>query len=460
MESKITFEVNLPASKSESNRALIIQALAVWQSGAKIALHNLSEANDTILLKKIVSQPLSGEPIDAQDAGTAFRFLTAYLAVTGQKCTLTGTPRMQERPIGILVDALRTLGADIAYTGKENLPPLTINGFQQTANSLEIQADVSSQYISALLLIAPVLPNGLTIRLVGKVASKPYIEMTLQQMAHFGIQINSDWDTQVFNIAPQQYQAGSYTIESDWSAASYWYSAMAMLTHKMGPSVTALRKGRMEGELKILLKGLRKDTFQGDSYLVELMEYWGVKSVFEEKGVFLNHFSPKLPQNYTIDFMDCPDIAQTVIAFIGHYAPPLGPWQVRYPSPPNPWSVAYPAPTKARLIRTWTFTGLESLRIKETDRIFALQTELIKLGIVLYEKEAGVWTLKKQEGFALQQPISIDTYHDHRMAMSFAPIGLVYQLNIQNPAVVKKSYPHFWEEWERFCKFIQLYETK
>lgn len=462
MSLKIDFEVNLPASKSESNRALIIQALAEWQSGAKITLHNLSEANDTKVLQQIL-QSLSSLPadkeIDAQDAGTTFRFLTAFLAITGKHATLTGTPRMQERPIGVLVEALRTLGANIEYAGKDGFPPLRIAGFSQKAQQLAIQADVSSQYISALLLIAPVLPQGLSLQLVGKIASKPYIEMTLQQMKHFGIKAKTNWEQQTIDIAPQTYLAKTFTVESDWSAAGYWYSAMALLTRELCPNVTDLTRGRVLGKMNLLLKGLREDSLQGDKVLTTIMPYWSIKTDFVKNGAVLSNVSPTLPPHYKLDFSDCPDLAQTIIALISHYIPPAGPWQVRYPNPPVPWSAQYPAPTEVRLREAWRFVGLESLRIKETDRLQALQNELAKFGIDFtpFVNQPEMWFMRHMKKFTPSPTIAIDTYHDHRMAMSFAPIALHRELDILNPEVVVKSYPHFWDEWNRFREFIKAF---
>jgi 3-phosphoshikimate 1-carboxyvinyltransferase len=468
----IEYSINLPASKSESNRALIIQALATWQSGANITIHNLSEANDTLLLQKILEQLQStqtpsskerAEVVDAQDAGTSFRFLTAYLAITGRNCTLTGTPRMQERPVGILVEALRDLGADITYTGKGGYPPLQIKGFTQKKQKIDIQADVSSQFISALLLVAPVLPQGLCLHLVGKISSKPYIEMTLQQMQHFGIKARIDWEAQTIEIAPQHYQTQSYTVESDWSAASYWYSAMALLTRKYCPSLVGLRKGQTKGKLELLLQGLRADSLQGDKILTDLMQYWGIKSKFVEEGVVIYHVSPILPPKYHLDFTHFPDLAQSIIPMIAHYEPPFGSWQVRYPEMVEKLSIAYPAPTKTKLIYAWRFTGLESLHIKETDRLKALQNELAKLGVTFEKTQDSpeakeTWRIAKKKPPTLPTPIMIDTYHDHRMAMGFAPLELRYELDFINPKVVVKSYPDFWQEWEEFKTYLQTFK--
>jgi 3-phosphoshikimate 1-carboxyvinyltransferase len=461
------YSINLPASKSESNRALIIQALAQWQTGTHIDIQNLSAANDTVLLQKILHTVQAGGDtiFDAQDAGTTFRFLTAYLAITGQNCTLTGTPRMQERPVGVLVEALQKLGAAIQYAGKEGFPPLRIQGFSQKTHRIEIQADVSSQFISALLLIAPVLPKGLHLHMVGKISSKPYVEMTLQQMQYFGVVAQVNWDTQTIKIAPQSYQAQSYRVESDWSAASYWYSALGLLTRKYCPTVADLQRGRTKGKLALLLKGLRSDSLQGDKVLTDLMLYWGVKSQFIADGVIISHVSPTLPTEYRIDFTHFPDLAQSIVPMVSHYTPPFGPWQLRYPEMIAKLNTTYPAPTKNKLMCAWKFTGLESLRIKETDRLMALQNELAKLGVSFHRKpdspeKKEVWQITKKGVTAPPTPIVIETYHDHRMAMGFAPLELQYKLDFINPKVVVKSYPNFWEEWDKFKAFLATFDVK
>lgn len=411
---QIDLTLDLPASKSESNRALIIKALAEWQSGAQIVLENLSEANDTKLLHALLQNaPNEAECVfDAQDAGTTFRFLTAFLAVKGAGALLTGTPRMQERPIGILVEALRELGADIVYAGKVGFPPLRIADFKQKTPHIEIQADVSSQFISALLLIAPVLPEGLHLRLVGKVASKPYIEMTLAQMAHFGINAEVDWSAQSIRIAPQKYCPQIYAVESDWSAASYWYSAFALGRERVG------RQGRGN----VLLKGLHQNSLQGDKVITTLMRAWGVESVFVQEGVVLKYTTRALPAPTAIDFRDCPDLAQTILPMIVGLKDNLT------------W---------------WRFTGLESLRLKETDRITALSVELRAFGAELYEESTGTWVLRAIQK-ALPAHHELRTYHDHRMAMGFAPLLQCFEFDIEKPEVVRKSYPNFWQEWQKF----------
>jgi 3-phosphoshikimate 1-carboxyvinyltransferase len=382
--------VTLPASKSEANRALIIRAL----SGKDFPIHNLSDANDTQLLNRLLSTP-AGEEVSAEDAGTVMRFLTAYYAATSQKLILTGTPRMCQRPIGVLVEALRQLGAQIEYVGEEGYPPLKMNGFAPSGtNQLTVRSDISSQYISALLMIAPLLPQGLELTLEGKISSEPYIRMTLAQMAHFGVQAN--FEGQKISVEKQEYQAQEYTVESDWSAASYWYS------------MAALAK-----EADLFLPALRNDSLQGDSVLPQLMAPFGVKTQFTPEGVQLTKQLLQEPLA-RIDFFACPDLAQTVAALA------------------------------AGLSVEVEMTGLESLRIKETDRIAALQTELAKLGAELREVEPNVF--KVFLGNQPEKEAVIHTYEDHRMAMAFAPLALKQPLVIEEPKVVRKSYPKYWDE--------------
>ncbi|WP_192821570.1 3-phosphoshikimate 1-carboxyvinyltransferase [Rufibacter sp. LB8] len=383
----------LPASKSEANRALIIRAL----SGHNFPIHNLSDANDTQLLNRLLSSP-AGPEVSAEDAGTVMRFLTAYYAATSQKLKLTGTPRMCQRPIGVLVDALRTLGADIDYLGQEGYPPLQMNGFTGTGtNQLSIRSDISSQYISALLMIGPLLPQGLQLTLEGKISSEPYIRMTLAQMAHFGVQ--ATFEGNLISVPPQQYQPREFTVESDWSAASYWYSMVALAQ-----------------EADVFLPGLRSTSLQGDSVLPTLMAPFGVKTEFSDTGVRLTK-QPLQDKIDRIDFSACPDLAQTVVA--------LG----------------------ASLRVPFEMTGLESLRIKETDRIAALQAEVQKFGSELVETEPDVFALiLKTE--PKNEP-QVHTYEDHRMAMAFAPLGLKQPVLIEEPRVVRKSYPRYWVELEK-----------
>ncbi|MCE7066873.1 3-phosphoshikimate 1-carboxyvinyltransferase [Dyadobacter sp. CY326] len=389
----IRAEIRLAASKSECNRALIINAL----TGFQCELSNISEARDSqTMLRLLDSQDTIADVIDA---GTTMRFLTAYFAVTGQNKIMTGTPRMCERPIGILVDALRILGADIEYQQETGFPPLKLNGFTYSGtNEITMRGDVSSQYISALLLVAPSLPSGLKIKLEGEVGSKPYIEMTLNQMAHFGIEYQADWLTNMIIVPPFKYQPHPYAIESDWSGASYWYSIVALAE---------------DAEVELL--GLKKDSLQGDSAIVKIMEHLGVASVFTERGVLLTKTPPAASIGW--DFTDCPDLAQTVAVCC--------------------------AVKDIRL----SLTGIESLKIKETDRVFALQQELQKLGATLKEIEKDhLYEVTRIPGFEPKETPSIHTYDDHRMAMAFAPAGMVSPIIIEEPGVVVKSYPGYWKD--------------
>ena len=381
--------VTPPASKSESNRALIIEAL----SGAGSKLENLSEANDTRVITRLLQE--KADELNAEDAGTVMRFMTAYLAVTGQQKTITGTARMQQRPIGILVEALRQLGAQIDYLGQEGYPPLAFRGIdrnQQYPATLQVRGDISSQYISALLMVAPLFPHGLTLELQGKVGSRPYIQMTLALMQHFGVQ--SDFTGNVIKVPAQSYGRAIYTIESDWSGASYWYSMVALAK-----------------EARVTLTGLRQASFQGDSAIADIMVNIGVKTEFVSQGVILTKTDTLKPFSY--DFSDCPDLAQTVAVVCA-----------------------------AKGIAA-EMTGLESLRIKETDRIAALQQELRKIGGDLEDLGQEIFRVKPATGIPGQP--KFHTYEDHRMAMAFAPLGLLAPVEIEEPHVVRKSYPRYWE---------------
>ena len=379
--------IPLPSSKSESNRVLIIDAL----TEGKNRISNLAEARDTQTMIRL----LGDDPMiyDVLDAGTTMRFLTAYAAVTNRQKTLTGTPRMCERPIGILVDALKAIGADIAYKDIEGYPPLETKGFgKQISNKVTIKGDVSSQYISALLMVAPVLPEGLILELTGKIGSRTYIEMTLQLMKQFGIV--STWEGHTITIAPQQYTPTAYRVESDWSGASYWFSLLACAD---------------EGE--ILLKGLKSESLQGDAKIVEIMDGLGVQSEFNHEGVLLTKKEVRgLPH---FDFTHCPDLAQTV------------------------------AVTCAVNGQKSIFTGLESLRIKETDRILALQNELAKFNAQLVEGNNETFTLIPSTGIPAE--VFIHTYDDHRMAMAFMPLATKTKVTFEDGEVVNKSYPSFWK---------------
>jgi 3-phosphoshikimate 1-carboxyvinyltransferase len=403
-ENPIRAQIRLAASKSECNRALIINALTDFQCD----LSNISEARDSQTMRRLLKS--DDVTADVIDAGTTMRFLTAYFAVTGQTKVMTGTPRMCERPIGILVDALRTLGADIEYAVHEGYPPLKINGFNYSGNNeLGVKGNVSSQYISALLLVAPHLPGGLSLQLEGEVGSKPYIEMTLKQMGYFGIDYKVSWETNTIVIPPQTYKAQPYAIESDWSGASYWYSIVAIAD---------------DAEVELL--GLKEDSLQGDSAIVNIMHHLGVESTFTETGVLLAKTHPAASLGW--DFTDCPDLAQTVAVCCAMKAIPL------------------------------TLTGIESLKIKETDRVLALQQELKKLNAQLVEvKTNHEYQLSTFpiENLAPTPPIA--TYDDHRMAMAFAPAGMKKAVIIEDPGVVVKSYPGFWKDLAIVTSLTELH---
>ncbi|WP_461040380.1 3-phosphoshikimate 1-carboxyvinyltransferase [Spirosoma harenae] len=398
--------IPLASSKSESNRALIIDALTGFQSD----LQNLSTARDTQTMIRLLKS--TDNTADVLDAGTTMRFLTAYFSATGKQKTMTGTPRMCERPIGILVDALRTLGADITYLQKEGYPPLQLNGFTPSeTNRVSIRGDVSSQYISALLMIAPTLPNGLTLELTGAIGSRPYIEMTLEQMIYFGADVKADWEAKTITVAPKPYVPKPYAIESDWSGASYWYSVAALAEDETA---------------EITLLGLKEKSLQGDSAIVAIMRELGVASTFTDKGVQLT----KCPASESVawDFTDCPDLAQTV---------------------------AVCAAVKGIVLH---LTGIESLKIKETDRVAALQAELQKIGAELVELETNNRYEVRRLSTKHTVPAVIKTYDDHRMAMAFAPVAMQEEIIIEEPGVVAKSYPSFWDDMAKVATVSPIEE--
>ena len=406
----LSAEVTLPASKSISNRALVLSALS---GGGTRLLTNVSDCDDTAAMLRALTWPST---IDVGAAGTSMRFLTALLSI-GEGCHLiTGTERMLHRPIGVLVNALRELGVDIEYEGEEGFPPLRITGRRLQGGTVSLQGNVSSQYISALLMIAPRLEKGLTLKLTGEIISRPYIEMTMAMMRRFGAQV--DWlDDSSIRVAPVAYMPTPYLIEADWSAASYWYE-MVLLSDNAQETAT--------------LVGLFEQSLQGDRIVADLFAQLSVRSIFLSTG---SH-QPKTtlirrgeqPARLDVDFTRMPDLAQTLVV------------------------------TCALKDIPFRFTGLQSLRIKETDRIAALQTELRKLGVQVQVEGDSVMSWsgseKQPEGdVPYLQPASgtaIDTYDDHRMAMSFAPAALVLgSIDINHPEVVSKSYPRFWEDLER-----------
>ena len=384
--------IQLPASKSISNRALILHAL----SGGNTCPENLSDCDDTqVMIHALDNMP---DVIDIHAAGTAMRFLTAYLSVTAGTHLITGTERMQQRPIRILVDALRTLGAHIEYAGNEGFPPLRINGTQLTGSEIELAGDVSSQYISALLMIGAVLPAGLKLQLKGNIISRPYINLTLQLMHDFGAQAGWTSDSSI-TVEPGGYHDTPFRVESDWSAASYWYQ------------MTALADGSPEVELL----GLFAHSAQGDSHGAELFARLGVQTEYIPQGVKLRKQGQSVAR-LDADMVDIPDLAQTFVV------------------------------TCCLMDVPFRFTGLQSLKIKETDRICALITELRKLGYVVHAGQDSILWWDGGRCPADEQP-GIDTYEDHRMAMAFAPVCLVRPaIRINEPQVVSKSYPSYWND--------------
>ena len=390
---EINGTINLPASKSISNRALIINAL----SYSPYPIQNLSDSDDTKVLTTALFS--NSNKFDIGHAGTAMRFLTAFLAKIVGEWEITGSERMQQRPIAILVDALIQLGAQIEYLGNEGCPPLKILGSHLKGETIELDGSVSSQYISALLLIAPTIENGLTLKLKGNITSRSYIKLTLELMAKFGIQYR--WYENEIYVPEQKYFALDFTCEADWSGASYWYQIMALVD---------------KGE--ILLENLLLDSLQGDVNIASWFEQFGVTSTQKTEGVLLTKSKNRQPDKLVLDFIENPDVAQTMACLC----------------------VAKNIP--------FHFSGLKTLKIKETDRIAALQNELAKLGIPITEPEHGelAWDgsldMEQQE----ENPI-IRTYHDHRMALAFAPMALAgYNMQIDDPMVVTKSYPGFWED--------------
>ncbi|MCR4583764.1 MAG: 3-phosphoshikimate 1-carboxyvinyltransferase [Prevotella sp.] len=394
---RLNTTIALPASKSISNRALIIYAL----SGGHLLPHNLSDCDDTeVIINALRYMP---ETIDIKAAGTAMRFLTAYLSVMRGTHILTGTARMKQRPIGILVNALRELGATIDYVEKEGYPPLRITGRSLEGGTLEIPGDVSSQYISALLMIGPMLTGGLELRLTGDIISRPYIDLTLWTMREFGA--DAEWtggDT--ITVKAKPYVPREYFIENDWSGASYWYEILALASDR---------------NAQLQLTGLMDGSKQGDSVARYLFSLLGVKTTFQTKSnapqtISLKRSGRRLPR-LEYDFVNSPDLAQTFVV------------------------------TCAALDVPFHFSGLGTLKIKETDRIEALKREMRKLGYVLHDKNG---TELSWEGERCEPDFDsgIDTYEDHRMALAFAPFALRHPgLIINNPHVVTKSYPGYWD---------------
>lgn len=383
--------VKLDGSKSISNRVLLMQALAEFP----FKLEHLSTSDDTRVFLDLVKKKAG--KLDAGAAGTTFRFLTAYFAFQNGEQVLTGSDRMKERPIGILVDQLRLLGADIQYLEKEGYPPLRIGaGRALGRNHLQIDAGVSSQYISALMMLGPTLPNGLNLELIGEIVSPSYLVLTMDLMEKFGISLQ--WKDRSVVVPPSRYSyQGSFAVESDWSAASYYYSLAAL-----APSAT------------IELTGLQEDSVQGDAIIREIMEPFGVTTSFTGGGLVIKKKEDKQPDFFEFDFLSCPDIAQTLLALCA----------------------AKGVPGRMK--------GLQTLAIKETDRVKAMSSELGPLGFAIHPVNTGTIEFSGKVDPAYLAVFK--TYHDHRMAMSLAPLACLGPIKIENPAVVSKSYPGFWED--------------
>lgn len=410
-------KINLPSSKSLSNRALLLCAL----SGTESSVGHMSNCDDTYVMWRALTT--RSHEVDIMAAGTAMRFLTAFFSTcSNEEHIMTGTERMRQRPIGVLVDALRHLGAEIEYTEKEGFPPLCIKGHQLCGGALSLPANVSSQYISALLMVAPQMTEGLSLTLEGNIISRPYIDMTLSMMQAFGA--DARWvGENVINVAPKCYRDGViFNVESDWSAASYWYEVAAILPSKL------------HGEpFSITLPWLHAKSWQGDSEVQRLFQPLGVETEFdaEHEWATLRHNDAiALPEGetYEANLVDQPDLAQTLVV------------------------------TCALLRRPFRFTGLRSLRIKETDRMEALRNELAKLGVDLgIEGDEALFVSNYSPDTPRYNGMPIATYHDHRMAMAFAPARLLCPtLQIAHPEVVSKSYPNFWEEFSKVIKLVGI----
>lgn len=388
---QVKASVHLPASKSISNRALILNAL----SYSPYDIQNLSDCDDTEVMVRALDS--DSTVFDIKAAGTAMRFLTAFLSKVVGEWVVTGTERMKQRPIKLLVDALNSVGARIEYEEKEGYPPLRIYGSALQGGEISLDGGVSSQYISALLMIAPLMENGLTLHLEGKIISRPYINLTLRLMEQFGVK--AQWNEQRINVLPQEYRPVPFTVESDWSAASYWYQVMLL-----------------DKTAEIELLGLFKNSFQGDACGADLFARLGISTTFTREGVSLRR-NGNTCKKLTYNFVNEPDLAQTfVVACVFTNTP-------------------------------FRFTGLQSLKIKETDRIEALKTELRKFGYVLRDSNDSILEWDGERCEPESHPV-VSTYEDHRMAMAFAPAALILPggITIADPQVVSKSYPRYWSD--------------
>ncbi len=387
---EIKGQINISGSKSESNRLLILKHLYF----PNLKIQGLSTSNDTHLMQKALES--NGTEIDVEDAGTSMRFLLAYFSLSTTKpITLKGSPRMHKRPIGILVNELRSLGAKIEYLEKENYPPLRIYPSPVNGNTITIESGISSQYISALMMIAGKLPKGIRINLKGKTVSKPYIELTgnLMQKLGFEVVLNDEF----IKIEGQSnFQEKSIQVEPDWSSASYWYLMVCLST-----------------KASLKLRGFKENSFQGDKSLVDLFLKLGVRSIFHENYLLLEKVEMDLPKNLNFDLIDSPDLAQSIIVAM------------------------------AALGILGEISGLQTLKIKETDRLQALKVELEKTGAQI---TIGKDFLKIERGISTLENVKFETWSDHRMAMSLAALSMISPISIQNPEVVNKSYPNFWED--------------
>ncbi len=384
----------LPSSKSISNRALMLDALA----GGGGILSRIADCDDTLAMRGALES--TSDIINIGAAGTAMRFLTAYFASKeGREVVLDGSERMRRRPIGVLVDALRECGADIEYVGEEGYPPLKINGRRLAGGRLSLKASVSSQYVSALLMVAPLMVSGLEIVLEGDVVSWPYIKMTLGLMAQWGVEC--DVERCSIKVPSGSYKTTDFSVESDWSAASYWFETEALSSSE------------------ISLTGLAQDSLQGDSRLVELYKNFGVEAEWGDDGELMLNPTPDLNPRVNLDLGEQPDLAQTIVV------------------------------TCCMLGLPFHISGLSTLRIKETDRLAALQNEMRKVSfdIDIAGDSALEWDGRSRWPIPGDEPVIIDTYDDHRMAMAFAPVGLyIPGIIIRNAEVVTKSYPGFWND--------------
>ncbi|MBL6663707.1 MAG: 3-phosphoshikimate 1-carboxyvinyltransferase [Flavobacteriales bacterium] len=387
----INADLILPPSKSISNRALIIQALCQ----SKPALFNLSQSSDTQSLIKALQT--TSNTIDVGDSGTSMRFLTAYLSQQKGSYILTGSERMKERPIGHLVEALNSIGADINYLEKDGFPPLAINGKTLEGGKVDISTSVSSQFVSALLLIAPTLKKGLSLSLKGELLSKPYIKMTLDIMRYFGIQ--STWTDNIIQIKAQDYKNNDLSIEADWSALAFVLQSISIAK-----------------SAQVNISGLSKDSWQGDSYVLNLFEKFGLQHEFKNNTLYVKKFNKGFNGDYNVNLIDTPDLAQA-------------------------YCCALSALSKSAKIK-----GLNNLKLKESHRLKALHIELNKIGQLSRYSEDTI----QLESSVLHTPTeSFDSHNDHRMAMCLAPFALLFDIKIKNIEVVNKSYPSYWEDLKK-----------